>query len=807
MTIGNSLCVLPGRRGLAVLGLLCLAASPALAKTVTRRGRAVTLAGKPVPGVNVTCTTHVNRKEAARASSTTDADGLFSITVEAHRESSLRMAVEGPAGGKLAPCAFRGGRSGGFPPGDPGMITIVLAPATCSVAGTVTGGDGKPVPGVTVTLVLGDYRRSCTWVATTDKNGRYKIGRLAAASYAVRIVDPPAGSPWIRLYTWKPFGVRQVRLGGGTHRTEDFRLPRGARLMGEVLDETGKPVGGAQVSCSTDVATEVGKRSIYQMPGQSYSATATTDEKGRYVLAALTQETYRVTVAPPPGRNLARAVLRGVNAPDGADISVQDVTLYRGGTLKGVVVGPDGAPVNGASVSARPAAGYSGFMRVRLPAQPALTTDAAGRFSLPGLSSGTHTLVVVPPAGSPLSEKAFAALPVVAGLSLKHTLRLPKGARLSGTVTDPAGKPVAGATLWLKHGSSNRGKATTAADGSFSMAGLSPAPSPSGGRRGPPTWTLRASPPATSPGLVNTTVTLKDIALGELRTAAVRMPAGVAIVGTVTGPDGKPVPGCRVTAYRRVGRGGVTYVQSVRTDRQGRYALGNVAANRWSIGAVPPDDVNLLAASVGPKPFAAGKAATVDVRLRAGALILGVVKTSGGRPVPAAQVRLEAGRSGRRPWIPGMRHGGRQALSGPDGTFRFQGVLPGTYSFRCSFANPQLRAGKATVTAAGTGEHRVAIRVHVSGSAVVTLRDANGKPLAGRGLVYLKLESKQHGGRRGYPDEHGRARMAGLLPGAYSATVTLTRRGTDAGLIVPPPVAVVVKEGAEAKVDITVRKR
>jgi hypothetical protein len=90
---------------------------------------------------------------------------------------------------------------------------------------------------------------------------------------------------------------------------------------------------------------------------------------------------------------------------------------------------------------------------------------------------------------------------------------------------------------------------------------------------------------------------------------------------------------------------------------------------------------------------------------------------------------------------------------------------------------------------------------------VVTLRDAAGKPLAARGLLYLKLESKQHGARRGYPDERGRARMAGLLPGTYSATVTLTRRGTDAGLLAPRPVAVVVKSGTETAVDIAVRKQ
>ena len=76
-------------------------------------------------------------------------------------------------------------------------------------------------------------------------------------------------------------------------------------------------------------------------------------------------------------------------------------------------------------------------------------------------------------------------------------------------------------------------------------------------------------------------------------------------------------------------------------------------------------------------------------------------------------------------------------------------------------------------------------------------------------MLWLRLED---GARKGPPlhgtiDEQGRFTMPFVLPGRYSLTVNLSKKGTDAGLQAPPPVEVTVSEGKETRVDVTVQSK
>ena len=188
---------------------------------------------------------------------------------------------------------------------------------------------------------------------------------------------------------------------------------------------------------------------------------------------------------------------------------------------------------------------------------------------------------------------------------------------------------------------------------------------------------------------------------------------------------------------------------------------------------------------------------------------MGKATTSQGKPVAGMSVRLQLGRRSSV-WIPGMGSQQRIVYTGPDGAFRIPGVPPGTHQLQGSPLHPQHRAQPAKVTVAGTGEHRADIAVAVTASVHGTALGADGKPLA-RGMLYVRLEPAGPGPKRyvpaGHPDDAGRFRIAGVLPGAYSVTVTLTRRGKEAGLVAPAPSKTQVKEGADVEVNVTVRKK
>ena len=771
-------------------------AAPSAGLAVTLRAEARSLDGKPVAGLRVVCTAQRAGEDLTPLAGITDANGQVAVELPVDRYRTVRLTVDAPTKAGLAPIAFVATNRAPFTPADR-PTKILLAPATSKVAGTVTGEDGKPVPNTVLELVLGDWRAQYRRTATTDKAGRYQIDGLAPGRYVMRSVTPPAGSPWIRLHTWKPSGAAYVSVGERVTATQDFRLPRGARLMGRVLDEAGRPVEGAAVSCSTDAASQVGKSSIYQMPGKNYSAGTATDATGRYVLAALTQETYQVTVTAPERTGLTPAVLRGVNAMQGKDLTVQDVRLQRGGVLVLRVVGPDGAGVAGAAlVMTMP----DGLHRPRV-TKTVATTDEKGRARIGRLPTGKHTLTVRPPAGSALCKKTFKDVAVVAGLTMRRVLKLADGARLSGKVLGPGGKPIAGAQVWVRRGYGQSTGVVTDKDGAFMATGLSPAEG-----SGRDKLTVRVSPPASAPWAAAASMSVTGLAAGKTTPVTVRLKPAAAISGVVSGPDGQPVGGCLVAAWRRVGRGGITWCGQVYTAEDGGYLVPHVTPGRWSVSVLPPAGCNALPFPGSAKSFAAGKTVKVDVVLKPGAVIVGRV-AAGDKPVVGAQVRLELNRRGRQVYIPGM--GSRQSVAYTDaaGAFRFAGVPAGAHRLTCSPLDPSLRAEQSTVTVTGTGEHKVAIAVMQTGRIRGTALGADGKPLA-RGMIRLRFEPVEAGrsGRSAYPDAGGTFQATAVLPGTYKMSVVLTKRAKDLGLAQPPDRDVVVEAGKETRVDVRLAK-
>lgn len=795
-TFGAALCVL--MLTAAVVGAQ-ESAPPAIV-----RAKARSLDGRPVAGVQVTVELRTGPGESRTWSGATDARGEVELALEvAAFQASLR--VEAPPESALAPAAVEPPGMLSLAAGEAQEAVILMVPATARLHGTVTSGDGTAVEGAEIRLTRGSFQGAFLDLGrTTGPDGRYEFEALAPGSYTVRSVGAPAGAPWIKLHTWRPHGMGTVELGRDEQGRKDFRLPRGARMLGRVLDAQGRPVEGATVSCGLDAASENGPPSVYQVPGQCYGASATSDAGGSYILAALTQETYLIRVEPPEGTPFAPAAVRGIAAAEQADVAVQDITLYEGGAMLCHVVGADGRPIAGAGVQMTiPAPGRFRARGVER------TTDEQGAFTVAGLATGRYDVHVRPAAGDRHGPKAFEGLPAVAGLTSGHRLELPIGAQVGGVVSSPDGRPVPGAVVMARYGYTSHGRAVADAEGRYALVGLPATPDKT--RHVPrhgPVNRLYAAPPAERPLLRSAEAGLPDLTLGGAGAVDVTLALAVCIAGRVTDPDGQPVAGCTVAVHERT-RGAIRGYGSTRADAEGHYRLGHLPAGQLYLVVSPPGERALAALATDQRRFTAGEETIVNVAMQKGAVLSGRVVDEAGRPVPGARVQATPkGGSPTRTFVRTPR--ANTDLTGPDGAFRIDCLEGGAYAVACTPWDPALRAATKDIQAMPGGEQRLEIVVRQTGSIQGVVKDSTGRALS-RNLAGLRLHRRDEPSERqrvtGYPDDRGQFRFAGLLPGLYRIVVNVTRAGQQEGLTVPAPVDVTVEGGAETNQDIEVPKQ
>ena len=244
----------------------------------------------------------------------------------------------------------------------------------------------------------------------------------------------------------------------------------------QLLNPDGSPAAG--VSVLTNVIAEAEPRQAQE--------TTRTDKDGRLSLPLPGDVQSVQTFILPEARVPMIVSWNGRDSKDGVELpAAMTVPLTPGATIGGVVLDPDGRPIEGASVQVAAAVPESEKGRFRDPDEPTLdvmtslfwrsgpaVTDAEGRWSYDNAPpaedvrfrvSVSHPKFIAPD----VPNTAAAAEDLLAS---RLEVRLRPAVTVTGTVTGPDGRPVSGATVtsrevWF----SEEHETVTAMDGTFEL--------------------------------------------------------------------------------------------------------------------------------------------------------------------------------------------------------------------------------------------------------------------------------------------------------------------------------------------------
>ncbi|MCA8925499.1 MAG: carboxypeptidase regulatory-like domain-containing protein [Planctomycetes bacterium] len=386
--------------------------------------------------------------------------------------------------------------------------------------------------------------------------------------------------------------------------------------------------------------------------------------------------------------------------------------------VSGTVVDPRGLPVADAAVRLVSAS------RRRRGRAVDTRSDGAGRFYAE--VDGRQLWVQVSAEGYVREQRGVELPPGEEDLG---EFQLARGARLSGRVTDPEGRPVADARVRVQGGRrGGRGpRETTDARGEFA-------------------FTLREgvySLSAEAQGFVSTEV--EDVPVTEELggEASLVLQRGARLQGTVWGADGKPRPGAQVFAYRdgeRLGAGSA--------GDDGRYAIDGIAPGPLELFARSDD----RAFSCRVPIQVSAREQLQDVVLHESAKIVGQVRSPDGAPFPGLRVRAVEVRGDVR----------RRAETDAEGRFTIEHLYPGVYRLEVIREGSAPAGGEEVEVTRGTVERELILPrgARLSG----TVRDDRGQPLEGAG-VFAILDGDYLGSTR--TDAEGRFEVESLPPGSY----------------------------------------
>ena len=452
---------------------------------------------------------------------------------------------------------------------------------------------GKPAASVTGTYWLDRQTMDNIKKYETDSTGQLLIA-LESQTQSVEFFYKKEGF----VEGAQKFG-KDIDSTGPIPASFDFHLQKGTTIGGAVVDESAKPVSGADVQLSFNVADPTAPGGLRARYGY-----VKTNAAGHWTLNGAPPDPSRISVFTRHPDVVMSSMQHEYGVGDWEALRTQRVVsaVHLGVVIAGTVTDEQNRPLPNAEVTPT----QFGLIN-------ATKGDADGQFQLHGVERGSQKLVARAPGYAPevVEVDAKPDMPRV-------NFRLSKGRVLRGRVVDDKGKPAPDARVHVENWRSIQrlGVYMTAdSEGRFKWEGAPSDP-----------FTLVASTQGFSQeGKLVTASGANDV--------VVTLPSSVTLQGNVVFDDtGKAVPSFRISVW------GESRPYSFSMDRvgsDGSYEIAALQKAQWytvrinAPGYIPSESDHLTATD---------NAIRFDARLSKTSGLSGTVMTDDGKPAAGADV-------------------------------------------------------------------------------------------------------------------------------------------------------------------------
>jgi large repetitive protein len=658
-------------------------------------------------------------------------------------------------------------------------VQIRLSPGGVLLGRVLSADDGKGIAGASVTGMapLGDSSR---WEETieTGADGAYRFE--AAPEQKIQLQVKASG--------YQTANVKDVEAPVGKETTKNIPLSTGLTVHGRVVDATSKaPIAGAKIR--------------YGMGFIVDSSESESSANGEFTITGM-----------PSGRQMLMAEAAGYTPARqevtlSGDRKTEEVVLEltRGAVISGSVLGPDGSPVSGAKIFTE----ENAFILAKR-SQSVATTDAQGKFSVTGIDGGKTLRIVAQSPNFP--EVTSDEITTKAGEDVKDvTLRFEPGGEIAGTVHDPDGKPVAGATISVKetptevapdtnpdptanpndtpvlanprHAIPGRqlGTASTDSDGQYRITGLN-----SGMK------VVEAKADGFLPGRHDG---VRVDAGKKTENVDFTMDRGKTIAGRVLDSAGSPVQGVRVSGSSPGAASGMASYGTTTSDAEGKYKIEKLQPGKFMLTAAKQGY------TADRKRDVESGAENVDFTLKKNGSISGMVVFPSASGPRNFTITARSAADPSNPDDPPRAKS--RSYTAEDGKFKLDDVPGGVYSVQVVSKNFAPASVDNVVVNEGQETSGITITVREGGTIDGFVQDRSGTGIARASVSAqptFEVDPTSPLGQSGpsvVTDKTGYYKLSGLTEGQYEIFATASKYTTA------PSQQAIAAEGKTARANFT----